>query len=118
MQVYDHNTRIPLLVHTPAGFNSTVHGEASFPASMVDLAPTILELAAGTGGGNGGGAGDSAAASMDGISFAKQLQDRTTWSQWPRTTSLVEYQSLTGGPHARAMSCAERADACVLRVAP
>ena len=88
MQVYDHNSRVPLLVHNPWAPGPAA---IAIPASMVDLGPTILELAAGA----------AAPPSMDGISFAPQLRvPGAAAPPWPRSAVLIEYQSLQGGPGA------------------
>ena len=110
MQVYDHNTRIPLLVHTPFQYRKGQEKQPSFPASMVDLAPTILELAAMNLRSPEKATFRATLADMDGISFAKQLHNDTAWVDWPRNSVLVEYQSLLGGPHSNTLSCADWVD--------
>lgn len=101
MQVYDHNARIPLLVHVPSNLTSTIDALPTFPASMVDIAPTVLQLA---------GANASDVVTMDGISFFSQLHDKSTWDAFARDSVLIEYQSLQGGPHIM-QQCSEFADA-------
>lgn len=92
MQVYDHVTRVPFLVRGP-GIPAGV--EVDIPASMVDVGPTLLALA------GGNSTPDDA---MDGISFAQQLTGAAAPVTWPRDAVLIEYQSLSGGPHS-AFSC-------------
>ena len=86
MQVYDHVTRVPFLVRGPGVASGT---EVSVPAAMVDVAPTLLQLA---------GATNVDPESMDGISFADHIMGKATPNSWPRDGVLIEYQSLTGGP--------------------
>ena len=90
-QVYDHNTRVPLLLHGPGLLNA---GEVDIPVSMADVAPTLLELA-------GGGRGPSSLVDRDGISFAAQvrLSPFEGPPAWPRDAVLIEYQSVEGGPY-------------------
>ena len=68
---------------------------------MVDLAPTILQLA---------GSNVTALDGMDGVSFAAQLQNSSTWASYPRNAALIEYQALAGGPDSP-MDCADVLDA-------
>ena len=114
MQVYDHVTRVPFLVHAPgmlAKAEMMAPRELDIPVAMVDVAPTLLAFAA-------GGLEDSTNATlntdtdtdtMDGISFAAHVtlsaQQRGNGTAataapplWPRSAVLIEYQSLQGGP--------------------
>eukprot|EP00947_MAST-08B_sp_MAST-8B-sp1_P006067 g6067.t1 len=72
MQVYDHVTRVPFLVHAPGMMGGSGGGSSSggqggqpkeidIPVAMVDVAPTLLAMAGGA---------PAATAAMDGISFA------------------------------------------------
>ena len=58
MQVYDHGVRVPALLRGPGVTPGT---NVALPTSMVDVAPTLLELAAGA---------DAVPSSMDGRSLA------------------------------------------------
>ncbi len=90
MQVYDHCTRVPFLIHVPDGSPAA---EVDIPTSMIDVGPTLLALAAGGDDGEG--------SNMDGISFAKLVTRKSglsTAADWPRDAVLVEYQSIQGGP--------------------
>jgi hypothetical protein len=58
-------------------------------ASMVDLAPTMLELAA------GGNSPDAVPGTMDGSSFAPMLTEQGS-RQWKEAV-LIEYQSIRVG---------------------
>ena len=82
-QVYDHNTRVPFIVAGVIDGRNSEGRIVDSLASMVDLAPTVLELCCGI------AIGDD----MDGISFASQL--RVTAASGARPSSvLVEYQSI------------------------
>ena len=59
--VYDHTTRVPMMIRGPGIPAGSMF---SGPASMADLAPTMMELA---------GATPAETAQMDGMSFAKAL---------------------------------------------
>merc|ERR1712070_1106449 len=80
-----HNTRIPMLI---AGPGIVPGSDIAIPASMTDIAPTILELA------NGGQLPESEAAGMDGTSFAQQLLGDSDADSWPKEAVLIEYQSI------------------------
>ena len=82
-QVWDHNTRVPMMIKGPMIAPGTVF---SGMASMADLAPTILELAA------GGNDASAVPPHMDGASFAPMLtnQESRPWKE----AVLVEYQSI------------------------
>lgn len=83
--VYDHDTRVPMLIRGPVVKPNT---EIKIVSSMVDLGPTILELAA-------GGDNESAVpAYMDGGSFATILPQNTDASIAWKHATLVEYQSI------------------------
>ena len=75
-QPYDHHLRVPFLVCGPG----IPQASFQFAASMVDVAPTILELA-----------GGSVPAEMDGHSFARQLTHLHSSDQ---DKILVEYWSI------------------------
>eukprot|EP01065_Artemidia_motanka_P024764 TRINITY_DN2966_c0_g1_i1.p1 TRINITY_DN2966_c0_g1~~TRINITY_DN2966_c0_g1_i1.p1 ORF type:complete len:503 (+),score=186.63 TRINITY_DN2966_c0_g1_i1:76-1584(+) len=77
-QVYDHNTRVPMLISGPGVSPGSA---VDVVTSMADLAPTVIELA-----------GGKVPAAMDGTSFAPQLLGQT--KAWPRTATLIEYQSI------------------------
>jgi len=82
-QVYDHNTRVPMLIKGPG----ITPGSLFAPiASMADLAPTMLELAA------GGFDASAVPEEMDGGSFAPMLTNRghRAWKH----AALIEYQSI------------------------
>ena len=86
-QVYDHNLRVPFVVSMPSGAgggNERKSGGhiSSSVASMVDVAPTLLELCCG-----------HSDASMDGVSFANALR-RELPRQSDARAVLVEYQSI------------------------
>merc|ERR1712070_854770 len=84
MQVYDHNTRVPFIIKGPGIQKGS---QLSMPTSMVDVAPTVLELA--------GAAGSPSA--MDGHSFAPQLLGKAHPAAFPRDAVLIEYQSIHVG---------------------
>ena len=81
MQVYDHVTRVPLLLHVPGGSSK----EIDIPVAMVDVAPSLLAIAAGgpvgheastmdtDPGSDAGSDADADADAMDGISFAAHV---------------------------------------------
>lgn len=77
--VYDHTTRVPMLVKGPG-----IAAGSSFagPASMADIAPTILQLAGGP---------PAEREAMDGKSFAPALTGAPL--QW-KDAVLVEYLSI------------------------
>merc|ERR1712166_1426408 len=62
--------------------------DLSTPASMTDIAPTILELA------NGGKLPAADVAAMDGASFAPQLLGAADGRPWLKDSVLIEYQSI------------------------
>lgn len=82
-QVWDHNTRVPMMIKGPMITPGTIF---SGMTSMADLAPTILELAA------GGNDASAVPEEMDGASFAPMLtnQGNRPWKE----AVLVEYQSI------------------------
>ena len=92
-QVYDHNTRVPLLIKGPS---IAAGGDLKMVASMADIAPTLLELA---------GASASETAGMDGTSFAAQLGGGGA-TDFGRTATLIEYVN------------SRRKDACSKPMAP
>ena len=121
MQVYDHVTRVPFLLHAPgmlAGGATQQPQELGIPVAMVDVAPTLLAFAAGGAVGTPAAATGSDTSAMDGISFAAQVapsaqlhsnRQRTGAGAvappaWPRDAVLIEYQSLQGGP-GKSFSC-------------
>ena len=63
-QVWDHNTRVPMLIRGPGITPGSIFTGI---ASMADLAPTMLELA------SGGNDASAVPAEMDGASFAPML---------------------------------------------
>jgi N-acetylglucosamine-6-sulfatase len=73
--IYDHTTRVPMLIKGPG-----ISPGSSFdgPASMADIAPTILQLAGGSA---------EAREAMDGKSFAPALSGAPL--QW-KDAVLVE----------------------------
>lgn len=75
-QVYDHNTRVPMIIRGPG----VVAGEMPAIASMADLAPTIVDLALGV-----------RDEYMDGDSMAALLKGESV--AW-KDTALVEYMSI------------------------
>jgi len=85
MQVYDHGVRVPALVRGPG-----ITPGSTVPAvtSMVDIAPTILEFAAGAG---------AVPTTMDGHSLAPLLlggaRGAAAAAGW-RDSALIEYQSI------------------------
>lgn len=95
-QVYDHNTRIPMLI---AGPGITPGSDIKIPASMTDIAPTILELA------NGGELPEAEAAGMDGTSFAQQLLGNSNAESWSKDAVLIEYQSIHKGNAGEEVPC-------------
>jgi hypothetical protein len=86
-QVYDHNLRVPAIILGPKVSPGSLFTPVT---SMVDLGPTILELAAG---GNDAGA---VPAIMDGMSFAPMLTGQGT-RPW-KGAALVEYLSIRKKP--------------------
>lgn len=83
--VYDHSTRVPMLIRGPNIKSGT---ESSIISSMADLGPTILELAA-------GGNNESAVpAYMDGSSFAMLFSEKPGISRSWKSATLIEYQSI------------------------
>ena len=88
-QVYDHNTRVPLVLHVP---NAVAGGFVDTPVSMVDIAPTLLELAGGSA---------AATASMDGLSFAAHVRQSASGvasPAWPRAAVLIACVTDTARP--------------------
>eukprot|EP00041_Stephanoeca_diplocostata_P025266 m.657476 g.657476 ORF g.657476 m.657476 type:complete len:563 (-) comp22713_c0_seq8:2129-3817(-) len=83
-QVWDHNTRVPMMIKGPGITPGLVFQPM---ASMVDLGPTILDLATGEPNGD-------SPAEMDGLSFAPALLGQPQ-HQW-KDAVLVEYQSIRG----------------------
>lgn len=82
-QVYDHNSRVPMIIKGP-GVAKNI--ELPLLTSMVDLAPTILDLAS-------GGADTSAVSkNMDGTSFAPALVGKQQ-QRW-KGAALIEYRSI------------------------
>lgn len=81
MQVYDHGTRVPALVKGPGIKSGSVVAQVT---SMVDIAPTIMELAAGA---------KAVPDIMDGHSFAPFLLGKTPSRPW-KDTALIEYESI------------------------
>jgi N-acetylglucosamine-6-sulfatase len=79
LQPYDHDIRVPFSIRGP-GINQ---GDQSFVASMVDVAPTIIELGGGT-----------APETMDGHSFAKLLMSSPSEQTEKRDKMTIEYWSL------------------------
>jgi N-acetylglucosamine-6-sulfatase len=80
-QVYDHNTRVPMLFKGPG----IPHGiKVPIVSSMADIAPTLLELV---------GANNIESEQMDGTSFAPQLAGTAGAGAagFGRTATLVEY---------------------------
>ena len=91
-QVYDHNLRVPMIIKAPKAFAGTAPRDLPLVTSMVDLGPTILELAA------GGNDPASVPGTMDGASFApfltgQQQQQQQQPRKW-KTAALVEYLSI------------------------
>lgn len=82
-QVWDHNTRIPVFARGPGIKPGSVFAPIT---SMVDWAPTILELAA------GGNDPTAVPLGMDGGSFAPMLTN--TGSRPWKNAQLIEYQSI------------------------
>lgn len=80
-QVYDHNSRVPMIIKGP-GIAEGV--ELPLVTSMVDLGPTILEIASGS--------ASAVPNTMDGMSFAPALagQDSMPW----KGAALIEYRSI------------------------
>ena len=94
-QVYDHVTRVPLLIKGPGilGSGSSAMREVAIVASMADIAPTLLELAV----------GNAAAVApdylIDGESWAPVLNssagsaaETAAVADFGRTATLIEYQ--------------------------
>lgn len=81
MQVYDHGTRVPALFRGP-GIQPGLQIDGVI--GMVDIAPTILELAGGT-----------VPPEMDGGSFAPLLLGQPTTR---RDFTLIEYESIQNAP--------------------
>jgi N-acetylglucosamine-6-sulfatase len=81
-EIYDHNTRVPMLIVGPG----IAAGERNTVTSFSDLAPTILELA------HGSELDDESGERMDGASFAPQLLGEQ--GAWEKDTVLIEYQSI------------------------
>ena len=81
LQPYDHDIRVPFRIKGPG----VTSGSHSFVASMVDVAPTIIELGGGT-----------VPEEMDGHSFAKLLMSDTSVSQEDkaRDRMTIEYWTL------------------------
>lgn len=86
-QVYDHNSRVPMIIKGP-GIAKGV--ELPLVTSMVDLGPTILEIA--------GGSASAVPRLMDGMSFAPQLQGQSS-TPW-KGAALIEYRSIRSSPTA------------------
>jgi len=83
--VYDHSTRVPMLIRGPNIKSGT---KSSIISSMADLGPTILELAA-------GGNNESAVpAYMDGSSFAMLFSEKSGINRSWKSATLIEYQSI------------------------
>ena len=78
--VYDHTTRVPMLIKGPGIAPGTVF---SSPSSMVDMAPTMLELAGGP---------EQQRQAMDGMSFASALLGKSPSTL--KDSILVEYLSI------------------------
>lgn len=84
MQVYDNNLRVPLLIRGPGIPTNTLVPKI---ASMVDVGPTLLELAAGN--------PSHIPSQADGRSFASFLVSSIPPSSKPwKDTILVTYQSI------------------------
>ena len=81
MQPYDTNIRVPFFIRGP-GIRPQI--EHTFVASMVDMTPTLLELA-----------GGKVHKTMDGHSFADELLSESPVSNF-REKVLVEYWSIYG----------------------
>mmetsp|Transcript_93642 Transcript_93642/g.180696 ORF Transcript_93642/g.180696 Transcript_93642/m.180696 type:complete len:581 (+) Transcript_93642:35-1777(+) len=82
-QVYDHNSRVPMIVKGPRVAKGS---ELPILTSMVDLAPTLLDLAA------GGNDAKTVSKNMDGLSFAAALvgEQQQRW----KGAALIEYRSI------------------------
>lgn len=85
-QIYDHVTRVPMLI---AGPGVEAGAELMPLTSMADIAPTMIDLAA-------GGAKGAVPANMDGCSFAPFLQGHSV-DDW-RDQNLIEYHSIRDKP--------------------
>ena len=85
--VYDHVTRVPFLIKGPDLKSGTV---LSHVASMADVAPTLLELVAGT------ARSASTRATMDGTSWAPLLLATDHGAAVTKTAALIEYHSRGG----------------------
>jgi arylsulfatase A-like enzyme len=92
-QMYEHTIRVPFFIAGP-GVGGGVGGMARHlpdVVAMVDIAPTLLELA-------GVALPRGAHAMMDGRSFAPTLLDAAPTPRAPRTTHMmVEFYSLSNG---------------------
>jgi len=80
-QVYDHNSRVPMIIKGPGVTKGSV---LPLVTSMVDLGPTILELAAGR--------KSDTTKTMDGSSFAPMLLGKEA-RPW-KGAALIEYRSI------------------------
>jgi arylsulfatase A-like enzyme/Tfp pilus assembly protein PilF len=68
--IYQSTLRVPLIMHWPAGFNRALSGRVDEPASLLDVAPTILDAV-----------GIPRPAAMRGRSLFSAGQDRPIYSE-------------------------------------
>lgn len=97
--LYDELLRVPLVVHPPAGIQGGPR-RIDEPFSLIDLYPTILELA-----------GGQVPERIDGVSFASMLTGGETTTTAPGARATLHRPLFSESPHSRmphALACQAR----------